>query len=335
MQCKKSVLILGEGNFSFSVAFHEIERENPLSTYYKSCIYATTLETRSACINKYKAKTEENIRFLEKNNVNVLHCVDATNLEGNHELCKKQFDKIIFNFPHTGKKAKIQNNRFLLKSFFLSGLSCLSKDSGIVEVSLCRGQGGTPFDSQQREACNTWKIVEMATYGGFVLTSAQPFPVKKYAKYESSGRRGRGNCFVLEGAVTHQFMYKPFPIDTWKNCKVKLNQPAHFHEKHITEDIQSLHSPFYTFTISFWAGDEDDRETASLNFDIFVRNFFHDLLIENELTDVYCRPLTGRLSLCYTITLCSKNYALSSDDIKIIEKIFRQSVFDNMHFSVR
>ena len=60
---------------------------------------------------------------------------------------------------------------------------------GRVLVSLCNGQGGTPMDSPQREWNNSWQIVAMATYGGFILKSAVSFALSASGDYTNTGYR--------------------------------------------------------------------------------------------------------------------------------------------------
>lgn len=78
-----------------------------------------------------------------------MYGVDATNLSQNHIIVEHKFDKIIFNFPHISGKMRMDLNRELLARFFVSAASILASD-GIVIVSLCEGQGGTPADKKRR-----------------------------------------------------------------------------------------------------------------------------------------------------------------------------------------
>ncbi len=49
----------------------------------------------------------------------VLFGIDATKLHKTALLEGKKFDAVVFNFPHTGRKASIKMNRQLLKDFFV------------------------------------------------------------------------------------------------------------------------------------------------------------------------------------------------------------------------
>ncbi|XP_077529068.1 ferredoxin-fold anticodon-binding domain-containing protein 1-like isoform X2 [Haemaphysalis longicornis] len=71
-----------------------------------------------------------------------------------------------------------------------------------VRVALCRGQGGTPADAPRPRA-DTWQVVEMATFGGFVLRSLEPFHAPP--GYQPRGYRGGAKGFHTDGALTHIF----------------------------------------------------------------------------------------------------------------------------------
>lgn len=71
--------------------------------------------------------------------------------------------------------------------FFSAGL--LIAPEGQVVVTLCKGQGGTPSEAVPRRKDDTWKVVEMATYGGFVLRSVTPFDASQYPGYTPVGYR--------------------------------------------------------------------------------------------------------------------------------------------------
>ena len=91
----KIVLILGDGNFSFALAY---AKKHP---NYR--IIATEYCKYKVLIRKYP-KAKANIRELKRMpNVTVYANLDATKL-GKYRLIENVFDKVIFNFPHTGRR---------------------------------------------------------------------------------------------------------------------------------------------------------------------------------------------------------------------------------------
>jgi hypothetical protein len=96
----KSILILGDGNFSFTLSLHNLIRQS-LSQYH---ITATSYDSRDAILAKY----HESYRILNildsyKDGLVICHGVDATqSLALQLQTNRTKFDEIIFNFPHLG-----------------------------------------------------------------------------------------------------------------------------------------------------------------------------------------------------------------------------------------
>ena len=186
-------MIVGDGNFSFSLAYLQ---KNP-----QTFLVASSFESRDK-LNADQS-TADNIKQLVDHSAMVLYCVDATSLHDITELKNLKFNNIIFNFPHYGGKSNLRFNRQLLKDFFGSAVNFITA-RGRILVSLCRGQGGTLADIPKRYD-DTWKVVEMASYSGLILSSVTPFCVSDYPGYVSTGLRSQLKSFITAGGLTHEF----------------------------------------------------------------------------------------------------------------------------------
>jgi len=151
-----NVLIGRDGNFSFTVCLASALSEKSVK------IVATSLDSRAVLTNNHFAV--ENIDKLSAfKNVEILHEVDATNMTG--KFGPRIFDRVIFNFPHTGGKWNIGKSKELLKRFIVSATHHVD-NNGDICVSLCQRQGGTSLNNPRREHGNTWQVVSQAARAG-------------------------------------------------------------------------------------------------------------------------------------------------------------------------
>ncbi|WWC72191.1 uncharacterized protein I206_106151 [Kwoniella pini CBS 10737] len=115
-----SILLIGEGNFSFTLSLLNF----PHNLNGKQ-IFSTCFDNKEICFKKYP-DSEEIIKDLIKKGVKVEFGIDATCLEKFKVLGKgKKFSKVIFNFPHVGagitdQDRNILTNQHMLLKFFRS-----------------------------------------------------------------------------------------------------------------------------------------------------------------------------------------------------------------------
>ena len=231
------ILFLGEGNFSFC---RSLIQQN-----VKHDVYATCFESEESA----NESTMENIAILKSFGVKIFFGIDATTLEEN-TIPTKTWDRIIFNFPHIGGKMKIQKNRDLLKNFGHSASKVIEKKEGCVIVTLCDGQGGTPYDHVKRIEADSWQIVKMMSYGNFGMIGARKLQLEQFPGYKPFGYRSQDKGFHVDQATIHIFQI--FPSIVQKIDISSSTNPVFLRKM--------IFAPTYEHDISFWIPNNDLSE---------------------------------------------------------------------------
>lgn len=285
-----SILVVGDGNFSYARAFMRKNAARILSGQLN--VTATSLDTHEELLRMYP-KAGGILDELHDGGVRVIHGINATKLETYEEIKALKFHRIAFNFPHYAeggnKRNKIHLHRKLLTDFFQSAVHVLHRE-GQVWVALCAGQGGTSLDPEQRSWGDTWQVVHCAASGGLILESVHVCPVDELSQlgYYSVGYRLREKSFWTIDSLSHVF------------CRDDIGRRAQL--------------PFeWTRDMSFWVldGFTEDKVMA-----ILLKHFQSDVVsVSMFKIDEYHCVKTQRDAVTYRVHMTSDLKALSKDKV--------------------
>lgn len=198
------ILTIGDGNFSFSSALVKLFGSG-------AGIVATCLDSEAELHAKYP-EAREFVAGIEESAGRVILQVDCRNLNQIPSLHSNTFDRIIWNFPHTGsgisdKARNIREQQALLSAFFASAAPLLTAD-GEIHVTVKRGK---PYDE--------WAVPKVAAASSAALvlaTGLQFYPhlYPGYAHRRTGGRLTEEENEDLDiGATTYVFK-RPTAVTT-------------------------------------------------------------------------------------------------------------------------
>jgi hypothetical protein len=167
-----SILVVGEGGFSFTKAFH---RKHP-----NVKIIATAYESREEVI-KYYAVPEAEIAQLEKEeHITLLFNVDATKLHEDPRFQGKHFTDIYFNFPHDGEASEEKTTTPKIVAGFFKSAAQLQKEGDKIHVAL--PDGWNEEDGWNRHA-HIYRIGRACSNNHYSPVRKRRFSADRYPGY--------------------------------------------------------------------------------------------------------------------------------------------------------
>ncbi|ETW01844.1 hypothetical protein H310_06415 [Aphanomyces invadans] len=300
-----NVLIVGDGNFSYSKALTNSFQRDGIPP---SSIIATSLDSHDDIEYMYPSAAAS-LSFLRAAGVRVLHQVNATAL-ANYKTAfnvHAGFDRIVFNFPHFADggntRNKISKHREFLKEFFMSCQSVLAP-GGQIWLSLCEGQGGTPADTLQRNEGDTWQVVSCAAAGAMLLLDVVPFPYAELSSlgYNSVGYRLQDRAFRSEFGLIHIFGQES-PI----------------------AGNRSRFAQTWSRHVSFWRGPRYSLEAVVA---AFQGVFGPGVVIGLKQQDEYHCKKTNRTSFMFNVTFESRVHNFSRHRLTDLIQVVAQRLAD-------
>eukprot|EP01134_Creolimax_fragrantissima_P005388 CFRG5388T1 len=161
----QKVLVVGDGDFGFSAGLvsHRMGGTG---------VFASSYDSEKSVLGKYGERASRMIKTVREKGGTVVHDVDATNLIETlpKGLQCKKFDRIVFNFPHTGKQ-RVHLNRMLLHDFFVSAKGFVQENGEIH----CTLKNKPPY-------CG-WDIEKQAERAGLVMVDQKRFEFSSFKGY--------------------------------------------------------------------------------------------------------------------------------------------------------
>ncbi|KAF9600540.1 hypothetical protein IFM89_010026 [Coptis chinensis] len=184
------------------------------------CILLQYSTSQPDTVVKKYSNGKSNLESLKSLGATIIHGVDATKMKRHTDLGMRQFDRIIFNFPHAGFHGKedhvpmILKHRNLVRGFFKNASGML-RSNGEVHVN---HKTTAPF--------NQWNLEELASIHKLRLIEHVEFKKDDYPGYNNK----RGDSARCD---------EPFPLG---ECETFKFQFVHNLKKKMTQALRGIGS---------------------------------------------------------------------------------------------
>lgn len=198
------ILILGDGNFSFSLAFYEKNKNDIIH------LTASSFDSEDQVVQKYPESISILAKLRELPQVEIQHQINACDLS---RLSRDSFDIIIFNHPHCGVE-DVLRHRMLLSHFFFAAKRRLKTFESEIRLTLA-------MDQPER-----WEIEKRASDNGLYLKDSKLFDDSDYPGYERK-RHQNGKSFhriLLHGQRLQQQSREFIYTQTEPSSKIEMIQ---------------------------------------------------------------------------------------------------------------
>lgn len=295
-----SVLVVGDGDFSFSRSLAEMRICKEL--------VATSIDHASLAKSAFPSAAA-NTDAVMSSGYEVKYEVDATCIE--RSFGSRKFDTIAWNFPHWPGKQNSKYNRELLRGFLKSASSALMP-AGQIKVALCRGQSGCRAASKVSWD-RSWKLLEQAAAAGLLVTDMQPFTPGLFPQYHPQGYRGHGGGFLTGDA---QMFTLRHPAEGTSAAMTAI----HLHELHLT-------APGVRFDLL----DLEDRARAAVNQVLGT-----GCLWSAQLIDLYSCPGEGtNISHVVQLSFGSLTKSISREQADLFREAVEVQVPSMLDMAIR
>ncbi|XP_074303419.1 uncharacterized protein LOC141637912 [Silene latifolia] len=189
----QKILLVGEGDFSFSTSL-------AVAFGSASNMIATSLDTQEFLTENY-SKFPTNKRELELRGCMIIHGVNARKMIRHPVLGNLKFDRIIYNFPHTGcfgkSNADVRKNQKLVRGFVNNAKKMMNED------------GEIHITHKSSSLFRQWDIPKIGSDQGLHLTQEIKFKRRMFPGYSPKYGFGGDDSFHCDPSKTYKFILHP------------------------------------------------------------------------------------------------------------------------------